>query len=90
MACPNGSIGVQFKLCIPLSYAYAGDFFVSFAFRSRFTCIYVCGLILSHRFSGNKSSTPHKTDLKHFLDVCIPLSDKFLRCIPDGNNLYCI
>ena len=61
-----------------------------FAWCSMFTCISVCGMILLHRFSGNKSSTPHKTDLKCPLNVCIPLLAKFMWCITDVTNSYCI
>ena len=45
---------------------------------------------LSHRFSGNESSNPHKTDLKCHFNFFIPLLDKFLQFIPDGTNSYCI
>ena len=54
------------------------------------TCIYIFGMCLSHRFSGNDLSTPHKTDLKCPLNVCINLSTRFMQYIIYGTNSYCI
>ena len=48
----NGAIGMRLKLCGPLSYAYADNFGVVFAYHSSFNCIFVCEIILSHRFSA--------------------------------------
>ena len=69
-------------------YTYSDTFGVAFAYRIKFTCISVCGMSLSHRLSGNNPSTPHSTDLKCPLKVCIPFSAKFLWCVPDGTNSY--
>ena len=90
IAHPNDAIGMRLKSCGLLRYAYDDTFGVVFACRSRFTCISVCGIILSHRFSGNEFYTPHKIDLKFHLKFCISFSAKFLLCIPDSTNSYCI
>ena len=87
---PNGAIGMQLKSCGTLRYTYDDNFGVAFACRSTFTCIYVCGMSLSHRISWNNFSIPHKMNLKCPLNVFITFSAKFLRCIPDGTNSYSI
>ena len=45
---------------------------------------------LYHRLSGNESYTPNITDLNFPLKFCIPFSSKFLQCIHDGPNPYCV
>ena len=86
---PNGAIGILFKSCVSLRYAYSDTFGVAVYFCSKFICISICCMSLSHRSSGNKSSTPHRTDLKFPLKVCIPFSVKFLLRIPDVTNSCC-
>ena len=86
MVHPNGTIGMQLKACGPLRYAYDDSFVVFFACCSRLTCIYIYGVILSHKFSGNNLTTPHKTGLTCPLNVSITFSAKFLWCIPDVTN----
>ena len=83
---PNGAIVMRLELYGMLRYAYADNLSAVFAFRSSFTCISVFGMSFSHRFSGNESYTPHKTELKFPLNVCTPFYTKFMWCIPDGTN----
>ena len=74
---PNGANVMRLKLCGPLRYAYADLFTVSFSCCRRFTCISICGMSLSHRYSGNVLSTPHRTDFKCPLNVCIHFRSDF-------------
>ena len=86
MAHPNGASGIILKSCGTLRYTSADNFGAAFFFRSKFSCIYVYGMSLTHRFSGNKSPNPHITDFKCPLKFCIPFYAKVLRCITDGTN----
>ena len=90
MAQRNGAIGMWLQSCGFFRYAYADTFGVNFACHSMFTCISVCGMSLSHSFSGNGLYTTHKIYLKCSLNFCIPFYAKFLRFIPDGNNSHFI
>ena len=90
IAHPNGAIGMKLKSCGPFRYTYADTFGVPLYCCIRFTCISVCRMNLSQRFSGNKLSTPHSTDLNCPLKLCLYFSDKIMSWIPDGTNSYCI
>ena len=73
---PNCDIEMRLKICGPLRYAYTDTFGVAFACSSRFACIFVGGMSLSHRFSANEYSKQHKMDLNCPLNVCIPFCYK--------------